>query len=102
MNFDCYQYEPSSDTWVKSATSTYYHYTSAYTHHDQLGLVISGSHDGAGMNKVLSIPDGQTVQVFTEDWFISSWHRYSSDWLIGKITLDNFILCYQVFEFNTN
>ena len=62
---ECYHYLPANDNWVASGTLSYSHRISGYTHHNELGLVISGDCCGNGTNKVEYTQDGQTIQVLT-------------------------------------
>ena len=44
-------------------TLAYSHDQAGFTYHKELGLVISGSKNGIGKNKVEHTLDGQTIQV---------------------------------------
>ena len=60
---ECYRYQPANNTWAVSGTMAYSHDESAFTYHEQLGLVISGANRGTGTTKVEHTLNGKTIQV---------------------------------------
>ena len=65
-NQHCFRYLPANDTWVVSGSlghSWGHSYSSGYTYHNELGLVITGGmHHTAN---VINIFDNMTIQVST-------------------------------------